>query len=471
MLLVASATDIGKFSGLAFVDLETTGLSPTEDRIAEIGVITVDGDGGRAERWATLVRTPARRVLDDRPATDELPRFADIATSVAHRLAGRLFVAHNARFDYSFLRAEFERVGIAFEPPVVCSLMLSRLLYPHLSRHDLDSLIDYHALRVETRHRALPDADLVWQWWQLAHRQLRRATIARAIDKLLTGPVLPPQLDASLVDRLPTSPGAYLFHGARGEPIAVGAAGNLRAHVINYFRLDKATGKALDVAQRITDITWRATRGMLGAQLRAAALADVLCGDQRRRRDAPLFSWQMRPSEVPCIALVPLAVAVRDDGELFGLFSSERKSRNALVRMAHRYRLCHGLLGLCSGATAECAACPDDQREGGCARSIGRKQQLVRVFKALQPMRVVAWPHGGPIGIRERGDLHVIDQWQFLGTARRDVDVYELLACGPRPFDRHVYRLLHRNLGRIAPAKLVDLNRYKKPSQHADFVS
>lgn len=461
---------MGKFTGLAFVDLETTGLSPTEDRIAEIGVITVDGEGDFVERWTTLVRTPACRVLADQSAMEELPRFADIATSVAHRLAGRLFVAHNARFDYSFLRAEFERVGIAFDPPVVCSMMLSRRLHPHLPHHDLDSLSQYHALRVETRHRALPDADLVWQWWQLVHRQLRSATIARAIDKLLTGPVLPPQLDASLVDRLPASPGVYVFHGAVGEPIAVGAAGNLRVHVINYFRLDRATGKALDVAQRITDITWRATRGKLGAQLRAATLDDAMRGDQGRRRDAPLFSWQMQPSEVPCVALVPLAKAVRDGGESFGLFSSERKARNALVRTAHRYRLCHGLLGLCSGAKAECAACPNDQRERGCARSIGRKQQLIRVFNALRPMRVAAWPHGGPIGIRERGDLHVIDQWRFLGTARRDLDVHELLACQPPAFDRHIYRLLRCNLGRIAPAKLVNLSRYAKPSQRAEVV-
>lgn len=101
---MASVTETTKFSGLAFVDLETTGLSPTEDRVAEIGVITVDGDGQHVERWTTFVRPPARRVRQD-PAvttttartvtaadmvTDESPRFADIAHDLSARLAGRL---------------------------------------------------------------------------------------------------------------------------------------------------------------------------------------------------------------------------------------------------------------------------------------------------------------------------------------------------------------------------------------------
>ena len=74
------------------------------------------------------------------------------------------------------------------------------------------------------------------------------------------------------IDRLPQAPGAYVFHGEQNAPLLVGAAGNLKLHVLNYFRIDQATGKALEYSHRITDITWRATRGMLGAQLHAALL-------------------------------------------------------------------------------------------------------------------------------------------------------------------------------------------------------
>src|SRR5690348_943598 len=122
---------------LAFVDVETTGLSPSADRIAEIGVVRVDGD--RVERWGTLVASTA----STRTSTGDwqtAPRFADIARDLARRLDGCLLLAHNARFDHAFLASEFERAGVYPEWDVVCTVMLSRKLSPDLARHDLDSL-------------------------------------------------------------------------------------------------------------------------------------------------------------------------------------------------------------------------------------------------------------------------------------------------------------------------------------------
>src|SRR5690348_7045851 len=98
-------------SRLAFVDVETTGLGHGEHRIAEIGVVTLDGE--RVDEWEALL-DPGRRVESpphefggergyfcaDRAT--ELPRFRDIAAELAARLEGRLLIAHNARFDYAF---------------------------------------------------------------------------------------------------------------------------------------------------------------------------------------------------------------------------------------------------------------------------------------------------------------------------------------------------------------------------------
>ena len=294
---------------LAFVDVETTGLSPSADRIAEIGVVTVDEN--RVERWTTLIKTPSRHGFGSRPfeatSVAETPSFGDIAPGLAQRLAGRLLIAHNARFDHAFLKAEFERVGVAFGPDVLCSVMLSRKLHPDLAHHDLDSLVAYHGLCSGERHRALPDADLVWQWWQFIHLRFPAEVIASCIKGLLAGPVLPPQLNMALIERLPESPGAYAFYGEHGAPLVVAAAGNLKRHVINYFRLDQATDKALEYANRITHITWRATRGMLGARLHAAALDGVLFGTAKRRTRNESFTWQLSPSAIPSVAVVALA--------------------------------------------------------------------------------------------------------------------------------------------------------------------
>ena len=451
---------------LAFVDVETTGLSPTENRIAEIGVVTVDGD--HIERWTTMVRTPSRHDLSSATVPeggvgDDAPSFCDIAAALAQRLSGRLLIAHNARFDHAFLRAEFDRLGAVFDPEVLCSVMLSRKLYPHLEHHDLDSLIEIHGLRVETRHRALPDADLVWQLWQAIGREHDEDIIGEAIETLLAGPVLPPTLDPALVGRLPQSPGAYVLHGEDNRPLLVGAAGNLKLHVLNYFRIDQATDKAIEYSHRISDITWRATRGMLGAQLHAAALDGVLFAPRSAKRQTSAFTWRFSPEAIPSVRVHPLSDC-RSQAltESFGIFPTERKAGNALVRLAARQRLCHCLLGISSSAKRECEACPVDRPGEGCSDRIDRKKQLMRLFNALEPLRVPAWPHPGPIGVRERSDVHVVDRWQFLGTAQNESDLYALLENQSWAFDRRVYRLLNRTFSTLPRSKIVDLTRYER---------
>ena len=129
---------------IAVVDIETTGSDPASDRITEIAVLEVDGFEVR-DAWSTLVNpgvrlpTPIQALTG---ITEEMlagaPRFATLAEDLHERLQGRLLVAHNARFDYGFLRREFERAGIRFHARTLCSVRLSRRLYPQHPRHNLD---------------------------------------------------------------------------------------------------------------------------------------------------------------------------------------------------------------------------------------------------------------------------------------------------------------------------------------------
>ena len=121
---------------LAFVDLETTGATATSDRITEIGIVEVDADGTVRE-WQQLVN-PGTRIppfieqltgISNEMVADA-PTFESVAAETLRRLEGRLFIAHNARFDYGFLKNEFKRLGIAFRAPVLCTVKLSRTLYP-----------------------------------------------------------------------------------------------------------------------------------------------------------------------------------------------------------------------------------------------------------------------------------------------------------------------------------------------------
>ncbi|HUO95615.1 MAG TPA: 3'-5' exonuclease, partial [Steroidobacteraceae bacterium] len=131
---------------LACVDLETTGGSAAYHRVIEVGVVEVDRDGSRRE-WSTLVNPggsippsiQAFTGISDAMVADA-PAFADVQAELKRRLDGRLFVAHNARFDYGFLRAEYARLDVHWAARALCTVKLSRRLYPHEPRHNLDAV-------------------------------------------------------------------------------------------------------------------------------------------------------------------------------------------------------------------------------------------------------------------------------------------------------------------------------------------
>ena len=195
---------------LAIVDVETTGAHPAWDRVTEIAVVEVAGGEVRSE-WSTLVN-PGTRIP---PAIQALtgitndmvaaaPAFEDLAPGLYERLEGRVFVAHNARFDYGFLRHEFERAGLRFQARTLCTVALSRRLYPGHARHNLDSLIDRHGLKFDlhgaARHRALGDARAVWQFLRVAAEERGSEAVAQAAGQLSRLPALPAHIERAAVE-------------------------------------------------------------------------------------------------------------------------------------------------------------------------------------------------------------------------------------------------------------------------------
>jgi len=318
---------------LAFVDCETSGLSPIEDRVTEIGVVTVDSAG--VNEWTTLVN-PGRHISErsrlfdgiDAELVKDAPKFKDIAHELNAKLSGRHFIAHNARFDFTFLRAEFERAGIPFTPQPLCSVALSRKLYPEYRNHDLDTLMQRHELPAEVRHRALPDARLIWRFWQVLQSTFTLEQLTAVIEALQAGPVLPAHLDPSLIDKLPDAPGIYVLHGLDDIPMHVGKADNLRLHVLNYFRIDRTSRKALDVSHLVRNITWQTTHGEIGSELKRRSLVRTLLPAPKARAFRSAFSWRLIPHAYPCVELMQLCNR-QDDDECYGVYGSERKARNA----------------------------------------------------------------------------------------------------------------------------------------------
>ncbi len=165
----------------------------------------------------------------------DAPRFEELGAAILRRLDGCLFVAHNAGFDYGFLRSEFRRIGMRFSAPRLCTVRLSRRLFPEEHGHSLDALIDRHALRCDARHRALGDARVLPALLDALEMRAGRARLDEAVAAQIRATQLPPGLPADLGDDLPELPGVYVFRGEGGVPLYVGMGRNLRSRVLAHF--------------------------------------------------------------------------------------------------------------------------------------------------------------------------------------------------------------------------------------------
>ncbi len=445
---------------LAFVDLETTGANPLKDRATEVAIVRVEPDG-RVEEWSSLVNPEApipRLIQGFTGITDEMvrdaPRFGQLADEIRARLEGAVFIAHNARFDYGFLKNEFRRIEQPFQARVLCTVKLSRALYPEHHRHGLDALIARHGLACAARHRALGDAQVLWAFMQLVRREFDEAVIQRAVGKALKTPSLPPGLPEGSLEALPHAPGVYLFFGENDLPIYIGKSVNIASRVRAHFSADHRNGKEMELAQQVRRIEWVETAGDLGASLLEARLIKERqpTHNRRLRRQGELCSWRLTGHPSQPVSLVYLDDAPTADEPLYGLFPSKKEAGLALRQLAELHQLCLKRLGLEAGKGA-CFGLQLRKCKGVCAGKEHPMAHDLRLHGALGSLRLAPWPFPGPVAVREaapdgaRTDVHLLDRWCHLGSARTEADFAELCAEPGRPvFDPDIYKILRREL-------------------------
>jgi DNA polymerase-3 subunit epsilon len=457
---------------LVFVDLETTGSSPARERVTEIGVVRVDFDGEatRVDEWSTLVNPgipipPEIEWLTG--ITNDMvraaPPFSSVAQDLIDRLDGAVFIAHNARFDYGFLRAEFERAGLAFHARTLCTVRLSRALDPDRTPHTLDALIDRFALTGEQRHRALGDARVLWrllQAWSVRHPP---AEIEAAVQAVLRHPGLPPNLPPGAIDALPHAPGVYLFFGLNEHPIYVGKSVDLRARVAGHFNAEHRTPRDLRLSQEIHRIEWEETAGEFGALLREAELIKTRLPAHnvalRRRQNQVMLDLDER-------GRVAFSRAADFDlarlGASYGPFSSRAAARQMFVHLAPEHGLCLKSLGLEGRRSMADNGSPCFNRQlnrcaGACVGAEARDAHADRVRELLRPWLLPPWNRPGAVALVERNahrfreDWHVIDRWCWLGTVKTFEAARQLAAQAPCRFEADTARLARRALGNAAP--------------------
>ena len=450
---------------LAFVDLETTGATATIDRITEIGIVEVDADGS-VRQWQQLVNPgiPISPFIEQLTGISNqmvaaAPPFSAVAEDTLRRLQGRLFIAHNARFDYGFLKNEFKRLGITFRSSVLCTVKLSRTLFPEHKRHNLDSLIERHDLQAEARHRALADAQLIHQFWQKIHVDRSSDDIAAALKLQNANPCLPPQLDPGLVDELPDTPGVYIFYGENKQPLLASKAKDIRQRVLAHFSADQPSAKEIALVQQVRRIDWIETAGDIGASLKEAMLVKQLQPTQNRslRKNDEVCTWVLEDQGEGWLR--PTLYTAHDlpfsqHTASYGLFKTSKEADDVLRALATERHLCDALLGLNQATLGE--ACNGQQIgrcQGACIGHETYAKHNMRLLGGLSRLKLVNWPINGPALIREGDEAHLISGWRYFGTARSAHEIDTLLAAGTPPFDRETYKILAKHVGKMVPLR------------------
>jgi DNA polymerase III subunit epsilon len=249
----------------AIVDIETTGGYSGYHKVTEVAVYHHDGLG-ITNQFSTLLN-PGRSIPHfitgltgiDYQLVKDAPTFADVADEIFSWLDGRVFVAHNAHFDYSFLKKEFEDAGITWASKKLCTVRLSRKIIPGLRSYSLGRLAESLGIEITERHRAGGDAEATVKIFDTLLKRDTAGEIAKALKRNGGETILPPNLPRSEFDKLPAKAGVYYFHDANGKVIYVGKAINIKKRIAGHFTGDAREWNRSNIRNEIHQISWELT--------------------------------------------------------------------------------------------------------------------------------------------------------------------------------------------------------------------
>jgi DNA polymerase III subunit epsilon len=445
------------------LDLETTGGNPLLSRVTEIAAVRFE-KGMEVKRWSALVNPDCRIPFFIQKLTgisdamvEDAPRFEQVSDELLALLDGAVLVAHNARFDHGFLLHEFARIGVTLNVKTLCSVRLSRKLYPQHKSHSLDAIMQRHGLTTMARHRAMGDVDLVQAWLAQAVQELGLDVVSGHAAKLLgESSAVPPLLETEIAS-VPDRPGVYLFYGEGVIPLYIGKSVTMRSRVMSHFQASLTQAREMRMAQEIRRIEWRETAGELGALLLEARLVKEMqpIFNRQLRRERSLCAWQLADdaNAKPLLALVRGEdLRPENFAQMYGVYRSKNQAVEALHALVTEHSLCPQTLGLEAGK-GRCFAHQLGRCKGVCCGQEKPELHRLRLQLALAKQQLQVWPHPGKMGLREhceetgRTEIHVFDQWCHLATVSDEDELQEALNQHQAlAFDLDTYRLLLKHL-------------------------
>jgi DNA polymerase-3 subunit epsilon len=328
----------------SIIDIETTGLSPSKEKITEIAIINHNGTEVE-EEFVSLLNPEKKipyRIIQmtgiNNQMVETAPKFYEIAKQIVEMTEGRTIVGHNVRFDYGFLRHEFLSLGYDYERKTIDTVRLSRKLIPGRRSYGLGRLCKDLEIENHARHRAAGDALATTKLFEIL------LSINGHPEELnLRG--FQSDVNRSLVSDLPKGAGVYFFYDREGQLIYVGKSINIHDRVLSHLN-NNLHKKAVEMKNRIADVKYNLTGNDLTA---------MLLESHEIKKHQPIYNRQQKRTYFN----YGLYSFIDDDGymnlkvmrivdELTPLYtySSIQEGKEHLTNLCEDFNLCQKLCGL-----------------------------------------------------------------------------------------------------------------------------
>lgn len=261
----------------AITDIETTGSYASANGITEIAVYIFDGQE-IVDQFETLVnphQSIPGFVQSLTGITDDMvqlaPSFEEIAPKLTELLQGKVFVAHNVNFDYSFIHHQLQNHGYELNCKKLCTVRYARKIFPKLASYSLGNLCRHFNIQIQNRHRAGGDARATVELFRLLKEKDVNNHLHTMLAKQSKEQFLPLYLNKEDIDNLPLTPGVYYFHDSKDKIVYVGKAVQLKRRVISHFSNNKTSRQRQEFARNVHRISYQ----QCGTELMAYVLETI----------------------------------------------------------------------------------------------------------------------------------------------------------------------------------------------------
>lgn len=449
---------------LVYVDVETDGKSHVGGHVVEVAALRYE-NGECTGSVSTLINpgvfippfiTQLTGITQD--MVSSAPAFGDVADELMELFEGAAMVAHNARFDYSFLRTEFRRLGIDFVVPVICTLKLSRALYPDQPRHRLGDVIERHVIYRQNAHRAYDDANALVQFMDIILLDHSSEIIHRAVNGQLRHPSIPRYIDGSEIEALPHAPGVYFFEDEKGLPLYIGKSIDIKKRVMSHFVRDTAEHREFKMSQAVRHISFRETAGELAALLLESHLIKTLSPlyNRKLRRQRKMIVTRRQYDEQGYSVLYRDVLDMESSSRenVLATHTTRSLAQKTLLSIVKTFELCPKLSGI-EKSSGACFSYHLKKCRGACIGEEPPELYNARVETAFEHRGIAPWPYDGSIVVAENGaektslfEGFVIDDWIVAGTVRQEDGCEPVYSVYDATFDVDAYQIVRSYMAR-----------------------